>query len=122
MHSRPKSRSMFGRLFRPLLAILVAFALLGMPVALQAAMPGSCQCMQQGSAAHQPCSEGSSAPCKGSGAACAAAMGCASIVSLPGQEISTAAWLAWSPVAYLSGNSMPLGHSPKPILGPPITI
>jgi hypothetical protein len=113
---------MADRLFRPLLAILVAFALLGMPVAAQAAMPASCHCMQQGSAAHQPCSDGSSAPCKDIGAACAAAMSCASIVSLPGQEMSVAAWLASSPVAYLSGDFMRLGRSPKPILGPPITI
>jgi hypothetical protein len=49
-------------------------------------------------------------------------MNCASIVSLPGQEMSTAAWLASSPVAYLSADFIRLGRSPKPILDLPITI
>jgi hypothetical protein len=113
---------MIGRLFRPLLAVLVAFALVGMPVAGQAIMPPSCGCMHGVSATPQPCSDHSSTPCKGIAATCAGAMSCVSITGLPEQEMSTATWLALSPVAYSIGDFNFYRRSTKPILGPPITI
>jgi hypothetical protein len=121
-HPSPNSRPMVRRLFRPLLGALAALVLLGMPVVVQAVMPASCECMHEASNAPQPCSDHSSAPCKGIAATCAGAMSCVSMTTLPGQAISTAAWLAWSQVAYSVGNFLPYGHSTKPILGPPITI
>jgi len=113
---------MVGRLFRPLLGALVALALLGMPVVAQALMPAACECMHEISPAPQPCADHSQVPGKGIAATCAGAMICMSMTSLPGHEISTTAWLAWSQVDYLSGHFLPYGHSTKPILGPPITI
>jgi hypothetical protein len=118
----PNSLFMIGRFFRPLLGALVALALLGMPVAAQALMPSACECMHEISPAPQPCADHSQVPCKGIAATCAGAMSCVSMTSLPGQEFSTTAWLAWSQVDYLSGHFLPYGHSTKPILGPPITI
>jgi len=112
----------FGRLFGPLLGALVALVLLGMPVVVQAVMPAACECMHEVSSAPQPCSEHSPTPCKGFAAACQGAMSCLSISSLPGQEISTAAWLEVSRVTYSGGNFIPYGRSAKPLLGPPITI
>jgi hypothetical protein len=113
---------MFGRLFRPLFGALIALVLLGMPVVVQAVMSPACECVHEVSFAPQPCSDHSPVPCKGIAGTCAGAMSCVSMTSLPGQEISTAAWLAWSRVNYSSGNALPYGHSTKPILGPPITI
>jgi hypothetical protein len=117
----PNSPFMIGRRFRPLFGALVALVLLGMPVVAQALMPAACECMQEISTAPQPCADHSSAPCKGIAATCGA-MSCVSMTSLPGQEISTTVWLAWSQVDYLSGLFLPYGHATKPILGPPITI
>lgn len=113
---------MIARLFRPLLGALVVLFLFGVPVVVQATMPASCECMHEVSSAPQPCSDHSPVPCKGIAATCAGAMSCVSMTSLPGQESSTAAWLAWSQVAYSSGNALLYGHSTKPIPGPPITI
>jgi hypothetical protein len=113
---------MIGRLFRPLFGVLIALLLLGMPAVVQAAMPATCECMHEITAAPQPCSDRFSVPCKSIAAVCAGAMSCASVAGLPGREMSVGAWLALSPVSYASRDVISDGRSTKPLLGPPITI
>jgi hypothetical protein len=120
--AHPNSLPMISRLLRPLLAFLIAFALLGIPVAVNAAMPASCDCMHEISVTPQPCSDHSSMPCKGIAAACADAASCVAITGLPGQEISTAAWFALAPISYSIDNITSDGRSTQPVLDPPITI
>lgn len=122
MPAHPNSRCMVGRLFRPLLGVLVALILLGMPAAVQAAMPVSCGCMNEITSAPQPCSDHSSVPCKGTAAVCTGAMSCVSLTGLPEREMPVGAWLALSPVLYASRDVIFGGRSMKPLLGPPITL
>jgi hypothetical protein len=113
---------MIGRLFRPLFGALIAIVLLGTPAVVQAAVPVSCECMHEITAASLPCSDHSSIPCKSIAGVCAGTMSCASVSGLPGREMFVGAWLALSPVSYASRDIISDGRSTKPLLGPPITI
>ncbi|WP_143021152.1 hypothetical protein [Belnapia rosea] len=111
---------MVPRLFRPLLAILVAVALVGAP-AVQAASVVPCDTMRMAAADHQASSGGAQAPapCKMT-PACVDALGCVSLVSLPVPALSASGPLTWVSVAYWAVTDAREGLSIKPILHPPI--
>ena len=111
---------MVVRLLRPLLAILVAAALIGAP-AVQAASAMPCDAMHMAAADHQASSGNAPtpAPCKAT-PTCVDALGCVSVASLPAPAISTARLLTWTPVAYWAGADAREGLSVEPALLPPI--
>lgn len=116
------------RLFRPLLAILIAIGLVGAPLAGQAAVPLPCHgaCITS-MADHAdpghlaaPCKL--PAPCKNMAPACMGALSCFAIVSLSGPQNAAAQGLSWLPVAYWGDEHEIDGLSIDPALGPPIAI
>lgn len=110
------------RLFRPLLAILVAVALIGAP-AVQASSAVPCDTMHMANTEHQASSGDAQAPapCKTT-PACIDAVGCASLVSLPAPALSASGPLTWIAVAYWAAAAAREGLSIKPILDPPIRV
>ncbi|MBC9176009.1 hypothetical protein [Pseudoroseomonas ludipueritiae] len=110
------------RLFRPLLAILVAVALIGAP-AVQASSAVPCDTMHMANTEHQASSGDAQAPapCKMT-PACIDAIGCASLVSLPAPALSASGPLTWIAVAYGAAADAREGLSIKPILDPPIRV
>lgn len=115
------SQGMVVRLLRPLLAILVAVALVGAP-AIQAATAVPCDAMPATAAHHQasPGSAEAPAPCKGIMPACIDVLGCVSIPTLPGPEASHGRPVAWTRVAYWDASGVREGLSLEPALHPPI--
>jgi hypothetical protein len=112
--------AMVLRLLRPLLAILVAVALVGAPT-VQATSAVPCDTTHMTNADHLASSGGAQAPapCKMM-PGCVDALGCVSLASLPVPAISAAERLAWTSIAYWSGTDVREGLSVKPILDPPI--
>ena len=104
-------------LLRPLLALLFAVALIGAPVASQAAMP--CHGMCDAPAAHHDGASTLPAPCKGL-PACMSALTCLSTIALPASPFSAAPQMAAFPVAYWATNFSAHGHIIEPGLDPPI--
>jgi hypothetical protein len=109
---------MMRRLLRPLLALLVAIALAGAPIAAQAAMPchGSCDAPI---ATHGGVS-GLPDPCQGMIPGCMNALTCFSIVTLPALQSPTRPELTELRVAYWPGIPAVHGRSVAPGLDPPI--
>ena len=116
------------RLFRPLLAILVAIAFIGAPFVVQAAAPMPCHgaCLTS-MADHAdpghlaaPCKL--PAPCKSMMPACMGALSCFSTVSISGPQTIMAPGPSWLPVPYWGDNHKIDGLSVDPALGPPIAI
>ena len=109
---------MVHRLFKPLLAILMAIALAGAPIAAQAAMPCHGCCDESGA---DPGSGHLPAPCKNMAPACMSALTCLSVVALPGQQNSATPQLSELSVAYWAPHHSVHGLSVGPGLDPPIT-
>jgi hypothetical protein len=109
---------MVHSLLRPLLAFLVALALIGAPVASQAAMP--CHGMCDTPAAHHNGTSTLPAPCKGLMPTCMSALTCLSTIAVPPLPFSAAPQMAALPVAYWAANSAAHGHIVEPGLDPPI--
>jgi hypothetical protein len=86
------------RLLRPLLALLVAIALAGAPIAAQAAMP--CHGLCDTPAAKHDGAPGVPVPCKGMVPGCMNALTCLSTVALPAVQSSARPQLAELQVTY----------------------
>lgn len=116
------------RLVQRLLAVLVAFALIGGP-SLQLAQPA--QATASTFSAEMPCAGMASmadpgqgtpmAPCKGLTPDCIKQMGCVVDVAVPARLAATAVVFASSPVAYWSALSLMAGVSRQPEPLPPRT-
>jgi hypothetical protein len=111
-------RLMLHRLFRPLLAVLVAIALIGAPIAAQAAMP--CHGLCDEPAAGHTGSGHLPAPCKSMAPACMSALSCLSVMALNGPQNSAAPQLSELSVAYWAPDNTDHGLSVAPALDPPI--
>jgi hypothetical protein len=105
-------------LLRPLLAVLVAVALIGAPVASQAAMP--CHGMCDAPAAQHDGASTLPAPCKGLAPACISAPSCLSTVALPTLPSPDSPQLTAFPVAYWTAAFPVHGHIIEFGLDPPI--
>ena len=127
MRSDRTWQAMALRLFRPLLVILIVIALIGAPLAVQAAAPMPCHGAYVSMA--DPADPGHlaapcdfPAPCKSMAPACVGALSCFSIVTLSGPQNAATEELSWVPVAYWGDNYEIDGLSVDPLLGPPIAI
>jgi hypothetical protein len=113
------------KLFRSLVAIVVAAVLIGAP-AVQATPIMPCQNMvtgvtnQQMSSAQAP--DPIFAPCKGTMPGCADMFGCGIDASLPAQVWAVAHKLIWISLSYQGDADSREGLSVPPYVGPPITI
>jgi hypothetical protein len=112
---------MMRRLLRPLLAILIAFALIG-PLAAQAAAPMPCHGECFSLTAHQADPGQFPTPCKSMATVCMTALGCVATVNLPDYQSVAATRLSWAPVTYRADTRVIDGLSLAPDLGPPIAI
>ncbi len=119
---------MVFRLFRPLLAILVAIALIGAPFAVQAAATLPCRGACLTSMADHADPGHLAAPCKLPAScnsmmpACMGVLSCLSVATLSGPQTVTAQGPSWLPVAYWGDDHKIDGLSVDPALGPPIAI
>jgi hypothetical protein len=103
---------------RPLLAFLVAVALIVAPVASQAAM--SCHGICDTPATQHHGASTLPAPCKGLAPACISALTCLSTIALPALPYPDSPQLTAFPVAYWTAAFSVHGHIIEPGLDPPI--
>jgi hypothetical protein len=112
---------MMRRLLRPLLAILVAFALIG-PLAAPAAAPMLCHGERLSPTAHQADPGQFPSQCKSMALVCMSALGWVATVNLPNYQSVLATRLSWVHVTYRADTRLIDGLSLVPDLGPPIAI
>jgi hypothetical protein len=114
---------MMVRLFRSLLAMLVAVAFIGAP-AMQAAIAMPCDPIVASAIDHQLSSDHgpASTPCKEMMPGCADMQGCGGSVSLYAPSLVLATQPIWTATAYWPVVDSLESLSIEPDLGPPITI